>query len=760
MAILCGNPGIGKTMHAIAYCSYIIKMPDKKIIVRWINSNEKEKINQELQLCIRETGENLNLTYLDKVSRHLFYLIETYMKNEKILFVFDNLENFDLIDLFFNKLNELVNVQILITTNNNDYSNKYIIKYINDDFPRWNYQDLPFHFQIDFFNDAQAQLFMEKSIKKYLENKDEIIKEILESETRNGCFLPHRLNYIVEYINNSKYKINEYLKSICDKSIWDKNDIYFKYFEMIEKENDISMKILYFFSLMDPDEVLFNLIKDLLPEHTIQEADEATDLLMKKGLIEVWEYGNGVNFYRIHRLTQEIIKLFRKKKERENHFIFENKLLSVLNDKFKVTADFSYFLSKSASEDIILHVKSLLKLNKDIFTNKIEYLELNFNFGVHSNIFHGYGDGESIINECLKHVNKLNDTDLRVKILYHLAHNFETEENGFQQALNYFNQVLELSRNSANACDIMNLIAMFRLANLYRKKNLDEALEKAEELFKKAEELLKVIPKLEYERAKFLSLSLIITIKCSLNRVTEADNYLDHFIQSYKNVKLNIMLHSFLNVEISLGRGEMALEFNNDNPIQNLRNCLILKNFYYQIFENAATLYIESRTELLDSTEHAEAEQILDKMLKISKICDEKKDLEFYVSLSLGRFHFRKNENEIAKQYYEESLKLLEKIDIKTQHKNGVVLAELAFVWRNLKDEKKALEFLLNSLLNFTVDSLDKADLLTHVSISYKTLSETKIYEEKKERLIKRAQENQKKASEMRARVKMSQDNR
>ena len=42
----------------------------------------------------------------DQMSRYFFNLMEINMKDEKILFVFDNLESFDLIEIFIDKLKE------------------------------------------------------------------------------------------------------------------------------------------------------------------------------------------------------------------------------------------------------------------------------------------------------------------------------------------------------------------------------------------------------------------------------------------------------------------------------------------------------------------------------------------------------------------------------------------------------------------------------------------------------------------------------
>jgi hypothetical protein len=71
---------------------------------------------------------------------------------------------------------------------------------------------------VPFLNREQAQIFMQKSLKN-LDDKEEKIKEILQ----NDLYLPHSLNFIVNYINSDFY-VKEDFEKICDKTILNKNE--------------------------------------------------------------------------------------------------------------------------------------------------------------------------------------------------------------------------------------------------------------------------------------------------------------------------------------------------------------------------------------------------------------------------------------------------------------------------------------------------------------------------------------------------------
>ena len=112
----------------------------------------------------------------DKMCYTWAQVVRNDLKNENLLFVFDNLEDFDLIKIIHAKLKDVNNIEMLITTKDNSFKDK-LSKYKFAEF------------RIDFFNQAQAQKYFHKSLKEDVEERDKIIKRVLESEMQYAFFI-------------------------------------------------------------------------------------------------------------------------------------------------------------------------------------------------------------------------------------------------------------------------------------------------------------------------------------------------------------------------------------------------------------------------------------------------------------------------------------------------------------------------------------------------------------------------------------------
>ena len=92
------------------------------------------------------------------------------------------------------------------------------------------------------------------------------------------------------YAYNSDFYEKEDFDKICDKTNFNKNDVYFQNFEKIKNKNEVSIKILYFMSLLDPDRIQISLIKNLIFDDVsqidVQKFKESIDLLIQNGLVE------------------------------------------------------------------------------------------------------------------------------------------------------------------------------------------------------------------------------------------------------------------------------------------------------------------------------------------------------------------------------------------------------------------------------------------------------------------------------------------
>ena len=162
MVILNGSPGIGKTAHAIEYCSYITNK-EESIIVRWINSDLESKIKDGIKEIIEEikNKELDKVDSFDKICHNLAHIIKNDFYGKNLLFVFDNLEDFELIKIFYTKFKNLDNIQMLITTKDNSFNDKLSKS-------KYKFADL----KIDFFNHMQAKEFLKNLFKIILKIKN------------------------------------------------------------------------------------------------------------------------------------------------------------------------------------------------------------------------------------------------------------------------------------------------------------------------------------------------------------------------------------------------------------------------------------------------------------------------------------------------------------------------------------------------------------------------------------------------------------
>jgi hypothetical protein len=68
--------------------------------------------------------------------------------------------------------------------------------------------------KIDFFDCNQAKDYLEKSLKEHVQDKESIVKRVLESEVKHVfSYFPYSLNFIVNYTNTSSF---DCLSEICD----------------------------------------------------------------------------------------------------------------------------------------------------------------------------------------------------------------------------------------------------------------------------------------------------------------------------------------------------------------------------------------------------------------------------------------------------------------------------------------------------------------------------------------------------------------
>ena len=399
LVIIHGHQGVGKSTHAQHYCSYISK---KGKITRWIDASSEKSVSESM----RKITEEITNKSSDGFDNICSYLIRV-CSDESVHFVFDNLENFEILKIFIAKFEDMNNITILVTTKDNSFKDKL---------SKHKFIDL----KIDFFNFNQAKEFFEKSLnnEKYIQNKDLLVNRLLKSEECFG-FLPGSLNSIKNFINNTDFDIQELL----DMPIFGINPFYFRYFDKIENKN--SMKVLYYMSFMNADRIPSLLIHDLFKNDLdFQSLQEAIDVLIQNGFIESIK-SDKFKYFRIHRLTQATTKAFRRMKSKD--YEIENKLLNSYNEFFVADIDFVLFTINEEARQLISHLQRLIEdLDIEIYIDRIKYFELKLNFAIY--LFEEDCDNredkiviyKAILEECYRELGRV-DGYSKVKVCHALG---------------------------------------------------------------------------------------------------------------------------------------------------------------------------------------------------------------------------------------------------------------------------------------------------------------------------------------------------
>ena len=584
-----GIKGVGKTTHAREFSSYLSKMGT---IVRWINSDFEDKIYTEMKKIINEILKKeidfYGVDRLNEISKCFTIIARNNLKEKNILFVLDSVINFEWIKILIFELNKLNNVQILITTT--DDSCRDILTNINF-----------ISLKVDYFNEEQAKLFMKKS-KRDVEN--DVVEKVLKLCEKMGI-LPHQLNFIVNIMNTSNIDFNEYLK---DNMVVDKSYIFSKHFSNIESKNIISMKILYFIALLDPDKIQYYLLRELFNDVNDESFQEAIDLLTENHIIENQVSDNKDKYYRIQKNDQELIDLYRKNKNLvidDNHE-FENKLLNVLSQHFHVEFDLDGILMSPQSRAILPHLKTLLnKFNREIFKDERKYSELKLKF----QLAYFYRENSKIIDEIEKNMS-LFDDQLKLLSLHMLGYYYYHKGN-YSKTVEYFEKEVTMMKYYDD-CHV-KAIGLYSCALIYHE------VERKNEALKMSEESLRICKKVygENNNSTFKVWSLIIKIRLKLEDLDEADVILEKLFKNHeKQTEGNYL--KYADDKLFLIAKVLSVLERNKEALQYVIDALeIYKDFYNPDDFNFGAIYLHIAEYYRNCGDYMNTEIYLNKTLII-----------------------------------------------------------------------------------------------------------------------------------------------
>ncbi len=284
---IVGLGGVGKT-QLVAEFAYLSAEKNNYGAILWINAETPDAINQTynklatfLQIDTRGLSPKQIRTFIHRE------LIKKY-KNSKLLFILDNVPNYDNIQGYIRELHEQLltsfTMHVLITSRNQSWPNRPLL--------------------LNTFTSQEALMFIRKQLP---EEKNGPITELAGTMH----YFPLALNQATAYIK-SHTNIADYLtlyaskpKDYLNKCAENNN----QYFESLWKTWDIALTklskpakdIIFTASYLYPDDIPFALFDNL----SIEERGNAIAELRKHSLITIID----ANAFKMHRLLQEVIRI-------------------------------------------------------------------------------------------------------------------------------------------------------------------------------------------------------------------------------------------------------------------------------------------------------------------------------------------------------------------------------------------------------------------------------------------------------------------
>ncbi len=195
IVILSSMPGTGKTTLAIEFGHRFIELDPKNNRVYWFKS-DKDNLNSEflnfaendLQIKFNEKQKTDQKFVIRKIENTIH---ERQNEEKKVLFIFDNCDDFKSIDDYINMVSDLSNCKVLITTRDG-------VLYENENVAE--------HFHLEPFEENESIEYIKKEFKLNDKNEAREIKNLLDfSQTEK--IRPIRLSKLISIIKLSKKKM-------------------------------------------------------------------------------------------------------------------------------------------------------------------------------------------------------------------------------------------------------------------------------------------------------------------------------------------------------------------------------------------------------------------------------------------------------------------------------------------------------------------------------------------------------------------------
>ena len=237
---ICSFGGTGKTALALEY-AHALKN-EKNVIPRWFNASLRDRLETEY----REFADVLDVKTDAKSIKYIIQKVNFKLEKTRalILFVFDNLEDYECIEDLVNGLPH--NVKVLMTSRN-QYLN-YFVKKI----------------KLEPFDTYESKLYIESNLASKHLTEHQKDKLVSLAKSSSGQILPLKLKKLVNYFN--EYSLVTFEKMVEDNSLAENLlGIELHFFDELISASPDAFLVLHFCSFLKPGFVsfkfLFNLFK-------------------------------------------------------------------------------------------------------------------------------------------------------------------------------------------------------------------------------------------------------------------------------------------------------------------------------------------------------------------------------------------------------------------------------------------------------------------------------------------------------------------
>jgi adenylate kinase family enzyme len=333
--VLQGIGGIGKSTLAFYLVNKLLNDYDDYKF-KWFDFNTDLNVEYK-RILEKEYNKNCETS-----EDYIIMALHNELINEKkskIIFVFDNVENFAEKKNFILKMPS--SIKIIITTRNRELKIR--------DFPKRSKE-----FVLDYLNKEQAKQFLTETeeIKNLGLNEATKLDALLNDLMPNNIITPFKLNIAVNLIANNE---TEKLRTIME--ILKKNPTELVYTELLLKSFDSRLpeKFLIYFSFLNTSFVEKEIFENLIDSEDKNEINTTLKHLQKQSLITGLRKNDDYG-YQIHDFIVQTVR--EKNRDEEILSIIFEKIIEKINNLIDFNFEISYY--NKEKENLFKHLDQLL----------------------------------------------------------------------------------------------------------------------------------------------------------------------------------------------------------------------------------------------------------------------------------------------------------------------------------------------------------------------------------------------------------------